>query len=180
MAKRWKFLRTDRWFRRHGVTQSQRSVRRRRPKDKGREPVGGCFHSPSGFHHANGQGRSCPATQHRPGNRWSLFRNGEFTTARPGRGRPAIRPSWVSGHHAKWPRWLSARDPRRPCPCSLAHRDGGWAMYIHQPFGTFDFSGPQSKFIPAGADSALPLDIFLVASRDPNNHGRIRSPHGPR
>ena len=42
----------------------------------------------------------------------------------------------------------------------------GWAMFIHQPFGTFDFSGPQSKFIP-GPDAKWPLDIFFVTSREP-------------
>src|ERR1035441_5110305 len=39
----------------------------------------------------------------------------------------------------------------------------GWAMYIHQPFGRFDFTGDEGKFLPlAGAE--LPLDIFLVVS----------------
>ena len=43
----------------------------------------------------------------------------------------------------------------------------GWAIFIHQPFGSFDFTGTQSKFIPASPDTAFPLDIFLVASPDP-------------
>ena len=64
----------------------------------------------------------------------------------------------------------------------------GWALYIHQPFGRFDFTGDESKFLPASAHppaggrgappppapaqsemaaSALPLDIFLVASPEP-------------
>jgi alpha-glucosidase (family GH31 glycosyl hydrolase) len=42
----------------------------------------------------------------------------------------------------------------------------GWAMYFHQPFGTFDFSGDESKFLP-DEGAALPLDIFLVVARDP-------------
>jgi alpha-glucosidase (family GH31 glycosyl hydrolase) len=42
----------------------------------------------------------------------------------------------------------------------------GWAMFIHQPFGTFDFMGPACKFQPA-PDNALPLDLFFVASPDP-------------
>jgi alpha-glucosidase (family GH31 glycosyl hydrolase) len=41
----------------------------------------------------------------------------------------------------------------------------GWAMYIHQPFGTFDFTGDQSKF--QLEDATLPLDIFFVASKEP-------------
>jgi alpha-glucosidase/alpha-D-xyloside xylohydrolase len=40
-------------------------------------------------------------------------------------------------------------------------------MFIHHPFGTFDFTGPESKFIPAGPEQALPLDIFFVGSREP-------------
>jgi alpha-glucosidase/alpha-D-xyloside xylohydrolase len=27
----------------------------------------------------------------------------------------------------------------------------GWALYIHQPFGRFDFTGDESKFLPASA-----------------------------
>ena len=63
---------------------------------------------------------------------------------------------------------------------------GGWAMYIHQPYGRFDFTGDESKFQPAPAfvprggrgepappppadvsSFALPLDLFVVASKDP-------------
>jgi alpha-glucosidase/alpha-D-xyloside xylohydrolase len=62
----------------------------------------------------------------------------------------------------------------------------GWAMFIHQPYGRFDFSGPESKFLPLWPTTAhlgpppargerpvepphqpLPLDIFFVASREP-------------
>jgi len=53
----------------------------------------------------------------------------------------------------------------------------GWAMYIHQPFGTFDFTGAESKFLPASAAAALPLDIFFIASPDPatimNEYARL-------
>jgi len=63
---------------------------------------------------------------------------------------------------------------------------GGWAMYIHQPYGRFDFTGDESRFQPApvfvpgggrGAPPppppadistfALPIDLFVVASKDP-------------
>jgi alpha-glucosidase/alpha-D-xyloside xylohydrolase len=40
-------------------------------------------------------------------------------------------------------------------------------MFIHQPFGTFDFTGAESKFLPAEPEQALPLDIFFVGSREP-------------
>jgi len=42
---------------------------------------------------------------------------------------------------------------------------GGWAMFIHQPLGTFDFTGAEGKFSPAA--DAVPLDVFVVASSDP-------------
>src|SRR5215472_2094366 len=60
---------------------------------------------------------------------------------------------------------LQTHGGRVPIPWLIG--TAGWAMYIHQPYGTFDFTGSQSKFIPASADAALPLDIFLVVSRDP-------------
>jgi alpha-glucosidase/alpha-D-xyloside xylohydrolase len=43
----------------------------------------------------------------------------------------------------------------------------GWAIFFHQPFGTFDFTQAQSNFLPGSPQSALPLDIFFVASRSP-------------
>lgn len=43
----------------------------------------------------------------------------------------------------------------------------GWAIFFHQPSGTFDFSGAKSKFIPKHRESALPLDFFLISTTDP-------------
>ena len=56
----------------------------------------------------------------------------------------------------------------------------GWAMFIHQPYGTFDFKtrlrADGASASPAGvsegiftppAATALPLDVFVVSSRDP-------------
>jgi alpha-glucosidase (family GH31 glycosyl hydrolase) len=40
----------------------------------------------------------------------------------------------------------------------------GWALYIHQPLGTFDFTGTEGRF---AARNLLPLDVFIVASSDP-------------
>jgi len=60
---------------------------------------------------------------------------------------------------------LGTHGGRVPIPWLIG--TAGWAMYFHHPFGTFDFTGSQGKFIPSGADAALSLDIFLVAARDP-------------
>ncbi|HSU96214.1 MAG TPA: TIM-barrel domain-containing protein, partial [Gemmatimonadaceae bacterium] len=40
----------------------------------------------------------------------------------------------------------------------------GWAMFVHQPHGSFDFSGTTGKFMPA---QALPLDMYIVSSHEP-------------
>lgn len=41
----------------------------------------------------------------------------------------------------------------------------GWAMFIHHPQGTFDFSGDVGRFLPHAG--GLPLDLFVTASPDP-------------
>ncbi|HEX2344340.1 MAG TPA: TIM-barrel domain-containing protein [Vicinamibacterales bacterium] len=41
----------------------------------------------------------------------------------------------------------------------------GWAMFIHHPQGSFDFTGPEARFDPA--TDGLPLDLFIVGARDP-------------
>ncbi|MGA2261683.1 MAG: TIM-barrel domain-containing protein [Acidobacteriota bacterium] len=41
----------------------------------------------------------------------------------------------------------------------------GWGMFIHQPLGTFDFTGSEGKF--AAPNDGLPLDVFVVSSSDP-------------
>jgi alpha-glucosidase (family GH31 glycosyl hydrolase) len=60
---------------------------------------------------------------------------------------------------------LETHGGRVPIPWIIGTE--GWAMYFHQPVGTFDFTGAQSKFEPARPGCSLPLDIFLVASPDP-------------
>jgi len=59
---------------------------------------------------------------------------------------------------------------------------GGWAMFIHHPLGAFDLTGNDGRLTPRGIDNpansvagalsgsttgALPLDVFIVSSRDP-------------
>ena len=43
----------------------------------------------------------------------------------------------------------------------------GWAMFLHAPYGTFDFTGAESKFLPVSKEAALPLDLFFVTSKEP-------------
>ncbi len=60
---------------------------------------------------------------------------------------------------------LATHGGRVPIPWVIG--TSGWAMFFNQPFGTFDFTGPQNKFLPSSPDTALPLDIFLTVASDP-------------
>ncbi len=60
---------------------------------------------------------------------------------------------------------LATHGGRVPIPWIIG--TSGWAMFFNQPFGTFDFTGPQSRFLPASPGAALPLDIFLTVASDP-------------
>ena len=60
---------------------------------------------------------------------------------------------------------LRTHGGRVPIPWLIG--TSGWAMFVHQPFGTFDFTGPEGKFQPLSPASALPLDLFFVVSNDP-------------
>ncbi len=42
----------------------------------------------------------------------------------------------------------------------------GWGLFIHQPYGAFDFTGTRGVFTPRPG-TELPLDVFVVASKDP-------------
>ncbi len=59
---------------------------------------------------------------------------------------------------------LRTHGGRVPIPWLIG--TAGWTIYFHQPFGTFDLTGAEGKFLPA-ADSGLPLDIFVTGAREP-------------
>lgn len=60
---------------------------------------------------------------------------------------------------------LATHGGRVPIPWLIS--TGGWAMFLHRPYGTFDFSGPESTFRPKESDKVLPVELFFIASRDP-------------
>jgi len=60
---------------------------------------------------------------------------------------------------------LATHGGRVPIPWIIS--TSGWAIFFHQPFGTFDFTTAKSKFVPENREVALPLDLFLVNSTDP-------------
>ena len=43
----------------------------------------------------------------------------------------------------------------------------GWAVFVHRPFGTFDLKGPKARMMASPGASLLPLDCFVVVSKDP-------------
>ena len=58
---------------------------------------------------------------------------------------------------------LATHGGRVPIPWIIG--TSGWAIFVHQPYGTFDFTGQRGKFHtdhPGGA-----LDLFFVGSADP-------------
>ena len=44
----------------------------------------------------------------------------------------------------------------------------GWAMFVHQPFGTFDLTGATARFEPTSTEAALPINLFIVTTQDPS------------
>jgi alpha-glucosidase (family GH31 glycosyl hydrolase) len=59
---------------------------------------------------------------------------------------------------------LATAGARVPIPWIIG--TSGWAIFFHQPYGTFDFTGSESKFIPP-SDFPLPLDLFFVGAKEP-------------
>ena len=60
---------------------------------------------------------------------------------------------------------LRTHGGRVPVPWVIG--TSGWALFIHYPYGTFDFTGPESRFQPLTREGALPLEVFVTLSRDP-------------
>jgi len=60
---------------------------------------------------------------------------------------------------------LDTHGGRVPIPWLIG--TAGWALFIHHPFGTFDFTGAKSRFLPKGPETALPLDLFFVMASEP-------------
>ena len=73
------------------------------------------------------------------------------------RGSTDSMVSGQGGYH------LHTHGGRVPIPWIIS--TAGWAMFIHQPFGTFDFTGSQSKFHSSDPNAAL--DIFFVHAPEP-------------
>ena len=95
------------------------------------------------------------------------FLTGDSPVLGPGEGGPQFdrRGSTDRMKSGQGGYQLATHGGRVPIPWVIG--TSGWAMFFHQPFGTFDFTEGQSTFQPTNPQSALPLDIFFVASRNP-------------
>ena len=71
---------------------------------------------------------------------------------------------------------LRTHGGRVPIPWIIS--TGGWAMFFHQPFGTFDFTGPQSKFHPSSPGA--PRHFLCALPRPSGHHGRVRADYRSR
>ncbi len=74
---------------------------------------------------------------------------------------------------------LATVGARMPVPLLVSPK--GWALFFHQPFGSFDLTGETGKFTPA---AALPLDLFFIFSEQPagiySEYARLTGfPHMP-
>jgi alpha-glucosidase (family GH31 glycosyl hydrolase) len=52
-------------------------------------------------------------------------------------------------------------------PIQLLHGTSGWAMFVHQPMGSFDLTGTDGQLRFANPQAALPLDAFVIAAQEP-------------
>lgn len=43
----------------------------------------------------------------------------------------------------------------------------GWAMFVHQPLGTFDLTGSEGKLTANDPKESLPIDIFVISAKEP-------------
>ncbi len=102
------------------------------------------------------------------------FHLGDGPGPRPGRRRPAVRSARLGRSDAERAGGIPAADARRPRTRALADRHQRLGDVRPSAGGTFDLTGTEGRFTPAGPPSALPLDLFIVTAREPvRSHGRV-------
>ncbi|HEX6558316.1 MAG TPA: TIM-barrel domain-containing protein, partial [Longimicrobiales bacterium] len=82
-------------------------------------------------------------------------RRGAIDAMRNGQGARSTGPGAYS---------LATHGTRAPVQW-LISTTAGWALFIHQPYGSFDLTGSDGSFMPNR--EALPMDLFVIASHDP-------------
>ena len=73
---------------------------------------------------------------------------------------------------------LRTHGGRVPIPWLIG--TAGWAMFVHQPYGSFDLTGGKGRFVPARlAVRAAAGRLHRDGPRARSGHGRIREADGP-
>lgn len=52
-------------------------------------------------------------------------------------------------------------------PIQLLIGSSGWGMFVHHPLGAFDLSGQEGQLQTMDAQSALPVDVFVIDAKEP-------------
>ena len=52
-------------------------------------------------------------------------------------------------------------------PIQFLISTAGWGIFFHAPLGKFDLSGAQGRLRPLDGQTALPIDVFVVVSKEP-------------
>ena len=68
---------------------------------------------------------------------------------------------------------LSTHGGRVPVPWLIG--TAGWAMLVHQPYGTFDLTGSEGRFRPVREDSAAARPVRRDRARSGPGDGRLRA-----
>ncbi len=68
--------------------------------------------------------------------------------------------------HGQYDPELAVIGARMPIPLLVGANE--WALFFHQPFGTFDLTGKVGRFDPAAAQGPAPLDIFMILADSPS------------
>src|SRR5215472_10529946 len=61
---------------------------------------------------------------------------------------------------------LRTHGGRVPVPWLVG--SAGWGMFIHHPFGTFDFTAKESQFLPSPVYGMPALSLYFIASANPS------------
>jgi len=122
---------------------------------------------PLSFHIQSKDGRLVQHLHIDPAGGWFMFALGAGPVYGLGEGGPQFdrRGSADAMINGQGGYRLHTHGGRVPIPWLIG--TSGWAIFVHQPYGRFDLRGQEGRFEPSGAAGLLPLDLFVVAAREP-------------
>ncbi len=140
--------------------------------------------SPPTLHVETPSGAVVQTLDARRGRRRAVVPAAEGSAARPRRRRRAVRQEGLDRSDAQRPGHVAApmatgwRFTARARRFSGSSARDGWAMFIHQPYGAFDFKGAEGRFTAAARRSPLPARRLRRAlARSAGHHARVRAHH---